>query len=353
MALFILSRRQHGLKSRRGRLFRLGFSGSTTETLEGFRFSPPEWTEHVPGLERDYELMRNYGSECGCGNWSIDLESFVMKGRWLGTLGVLAGLCIAPGSAKAEVCPAGKCPVADYQFQNSRSSSVPGAPDLSDVSDNSVPNTFMADTVDGTPQTVLAFPNQNGLSLGVSGLIPDSETYTIVLLVSLDAVSGFRKYMDFKSRTADIGLYETVGSLQLYPHTDGISLPIIAGRYMQIVLTRNGLTSTAVGYVDGVQQFLVTDTSPSSGQISAGQLFFFLDDFACCGDGESSSGKVARLRIWNTVLSDGEVAALDREPAPVASTAAPATSAWGSVVLMTLLAATGIWRNRVRVSPKH
>ena len=47
---------------------------------------------------------------------------------------------------------------ADYQFQDTRASSVSGAPELSDLVGLGGPNTFITESVSGAPRRVLAFP---------------------------------------------------------------------------------------------------------------------------------------------------------------------------------------------------
>ncbi len=50
--------------------------------------------------------------------------------------------------------------VADYQFNNALSSSIPDVPELVN-NGSSGTNTFITDTVDGQSRTVLQFPNGN------------------------------------------------------------------------------------------------------------------------------------------------------------------------------------------------
>ena len=57
-------------------------------------------------------------------------------------------------------------PKADYQFQNTRSTSVGSAPALTDIGPGT--NTFTTTTVDGTSRKVLSFPQGNGVKLSPS-----------------------------------------------------------------------------------------------------------------------------------------------------------------------------------------
>ena len=89
--------------------------------------------------------------------------------------------------------------VADYQFQSTRSSTVPGAPDLVDVGGA---NTFITDTVDEVTRTVLSFPYDSGLSLSPTTSIVSSKSYSIVLLCRLDNITSpvdpWVRLVDFK-----------------------------------------------------------------------------------------------------------------------------------------------------------
>ena len=118
--------------------------------------------------------------------------------------------------------PAQATLTADYQFENTRASSIP-APTLTDLGAG---NTFITDTVDAVSRIVLQFPQGNGLSLSPTlGVIP-SGTYTIVLLFRFTTVSGFRKIVDFKSGTSDNGLYNLDSHLAFFPVVTGLATPI-------------------------------------------------------------------------------------------------------------------------------
>lgn len=214
-----------------------------------------------------------------------------------------------PGFAELEVI--GPAPqtttatlTADYQFQNTLNSSVAGAPALTNLGNN----TFATAMVDGASRPVLKFAENDGLSLApTTGVIPGSE-YSIVVLFSFNSVSGYRRIVDFRSGASENGLYVHNGNLNLYPATDSSSTPIAANAFVQVVLTRDANRSV-VGYVNGVQQFAFTDTAGYAMIDNRNTLRFFRDD-----GGEASAGSVARIRIYNGVLSPVEVARLDRLP---------------------------------------
>ena len=193
----------------------------------------------------------------------------------------------------------------DYQFQNTRSSSVGSPPDLADLGTNS----FTTATVDGTSRTVLTFSQNNGLSLSsTSGVIPN-DTYSIVVLFSFEQTSSYRRIIDFKNGSSDNGLYQSYGHLYFYPPGYGSSAPISANTYAQVVITRDS-SGTVTGYVDGTQQFQFSDSS-NYGVISNNTLRFFRDDGSYS---EASAGSVARIRIYDGPLTATQVSALSRLP---------------------------------------
>jgi len=194
---------------------------------------------------------------------------------------------------------------ADYQFQNTRNSSVGTAAALADLGTNS----FTSAVVDGTSTTVLTFSQGDGVSLTpTSGVVPN-DNYTIVMLFSLQTTSGYRRLIDFKNAASDNGLYVQSGRLNFYPSAAGTPVSIPANTWVQVVLTRDQ-TGTVTGYVDGVQQFQFSDTS-SHGVISSNTLRFFRDN---SGTFEASAGSVARIRLYNGALTASQVAALSRLP---------------------------------------
>jgi YD repeat-containing protein len=193
---------------------------------------------------------------------------------------------------------------ADYQFQNSRSSSVGSPPALTDLGTNS----FTTATVDGTSRTVLSFAQNNGLSLSPTTGVVGSNTYSIVMLFSVSTTSSFRRIADFKNGTSDTGLYVVNGKLYLYNASQASSVSIAANTYVQVVLTRDS-AGTITGYVDGVQQIQFADSGGLGSINSSNTLRFFRDDGT-----EASAGAVARIRLYDDALTASQVTALSRLP---------------------------------------
>ncbi len=249
---------------------------------------------------------------------------------------LVAGMTLASVPASAAL-------VADYQFIEDLSSSVPGAPDLVPLGGGG----FVTTTVDGLPVHGWSFPEQSGLDLDVSGLL-GSDVYTVVMLFEAQEVYDWAKLLDTQDRVIDEGLYYEDYDLGFYDEAYGDTDLIVSGRYYQVAVTRDAVDSY-VGYVDGAQQFSFTDTSDYAVITGANRLVFFRDDLDT-GDGENTAGTVVRIRIYDNALSPAEVAALDRLTAAQTGTLpVPSLGRAGIVVLVALIAVAAAFVLRRRL----
>ena len=194
---------------------------------------------------------------------------------------------------------------ADYQFQDTRSSSVGTAPTLTDIPST---NTFTTDTVDGTSRKVLSFLEGNGLKLSpasdvVSNYNSSFNAYTIVAQFKFASVTGYRRIIDFKNGTSDNGLYVDDGNLEFFRATpvSGTGAPIAQDTYVEVMLTRNR-SGTVAGYVNRELQFVFTDTSNDAVIDANNALRFFRDNESGGVTTEHSAGSVARIRLYNDAL---------------------------------------------------
>ena len=222
-------------------------------------------------------------------------------------------ICVAvAASSMVLVAPSLAALVADYQFNNNLQSSVGSPPDLQNIGGG---NSFVTDMVSGQSRTVLHFPQGGGVLLSPTSGVISNGIYTIVVLFRFDEIDfGYKRIVSFKSPIEDTGLYSSQrttsidAQLNFYDSsaTDhfGASAVIRAGAYVQVVLTRDG-SGTVVGYADGAQQFTFVDAS-NDGVIVGDTLRFFKDN-----TDEESAGAVARIALFDTVLSAAEVAALN------------------------------------------
>jgi hypothetical protein len=236
----------------------------------------------------------------------------------------LAGATIAGLWSLGAALPAKAAVVANYQFQNTLASTIPTAPDLVPF----VLGSYAPAIIGGTPTTVYNFGQDEGLSLDTTELI--SDNYTIAALFSFDDISGYRKILDFKNLTSDTGLYTLGGQLNFY--NEAIDGPTVGpGTFFEALLTRDSSTKLVSAYFDGTPVFSFTDSADLAVISTDNLLNIFQDDLAV--PGENSSGSVAGLRIFNNVLKDAEVAALDLHtpsavPGPLPLFGAAAAFGW-------------------------
>jgi len=203
--------------------------------------------------------------------------------------------------------PVGGSLKADYQFNGDLNSSVPGAPPATNLTGSGGPNSFAQDAVDGYTRTTLRFPFNSGVSVSTAGVIPNNS-FTIVFLFKLDAVTGFRRIIDFKNGTSDDGGYIQDGRIEDEPITNAQIEP---STYIQVAVVRDASGNVRV-YRDGFLKFTLNPNDDGSLISPDNILRFFQDDLvSCC---EASAGNVARIRLYDIPLTTPQIQALDRLP---------------------------------------
>ena len=292
------------LTTRIGQNARLNFSGTSGQVVTVVVSSNTIGSTTVALLKPDGTTLTSTTSSATAFNLAAStLPSTGTYSVNVDPAGINAGsitlMLYDPGSSSATL-------QVDYRFQNTLTSTVGSPPALTNLGSNS----FNSATVDGTSTTVLSFAQNDGVSFSpITGVI-SSNSYSIVMLFSVQQVSGWRRLVDFKNATTDNGLYIENGKLYLYPSASGSSTSIAANTYVQVVVTRNAV-GTVIGYVNGTQQFQFTDTSSHAVISTANTIRFFRDDNSAS---EASAGSVARIRLYDGALTAAQVAALDRLP---------------------------------------
>lgn len=248
-------------------------------------------------------------------------------------LGLVSSLCAGLASAATLK--------AEYQFDNSLSSSQSGAPVL--VAANPYgSNVFLTDTVLGQSRTVYATngttATQAGLRLSATGLVSATD-YSLDMVFSLtDGGPAYKRL--FQTGTNDNGLYVDLdGKLNTYATGSNAGLAFSMNTYHHLVLTVSGGNLTKV-WLDGTLSHTVTTnvlniTAPGSA------LSFFIDDA-----GEFANARTALIRMWDGTLTNGEVAAL--AAAPLASQATQDIPEPSPLVLLALGLGLAAWTTRRR-----
>ncbi|CAN5753559.1 hypothetical protein BH11PLA1_BH11PLA1_08100 [soil metagenome] len=222
------------------------------------------------------------------------------------SMGVSALVVSAFGLAGAQA----QTPVAAYYFQNTLASSV-GGPTLVAV-DPLAQSGFEDALISGNARRVYrfsgssGFANNAGLTLDTSTLIAPN-VYSVEMVLSMDATTGYRRLIDVANRSSDTGAYyDPNNHLDVYNVAAGATT-VDAPLYNHVVYTVGAGTITA--YLNGVQEFSVNSALMDINN-PANLLTFFLDD----GINEYSSGRIALLRVYNQVLTGDQVATLAQNP---------------------------------------
>jgi hypothetical protein len=167
-----------------------------------------------------------------------------------------------------------------------------------------------------------AFGDNQGLTLG-SPLLTDAATYSIEMRLRLNAVrssnnSNWIKLIDFKNGTTDNGLYSfdddadaTHSKLEFIPSVSALDV-FEPGQFVHIVITRDGTTKDVVAYGNGSAQLLYTDAGDLGVFSGPGQIMRFWQDDSTLT--EAGPGEIDFIRIYDSVLTDGEVSALVAVP---------------------------------------
>jgi hypothetical protein len=200
--------------------------------------------------------------------------------------------------------------VRDYQFQGTRTSSVPGDP-LIDVGGF---NSFQQDTVMGVPRQVLTFPQDSGVQISPTGLGGStSPAYSAVTTFRLDTVSGYVRILDPSNGTDDFGFYTQSGKARYVgANVDyvGDSAVLADGIYATVAITSQPSPTRTRFYVNGSLQLDDTKTEP----VIADTLRFFKDNVTGASTGEDSAGAVSCIRVYSGVLSDADVGGIGASP---------------------------------------
>lgn len=230
----------------------------------------------------------------------------------------MSALSLAGGAHAAAVL------VHDYQLNGTLADSL-GGPSLVAISAGGPNGTIGANG--------FSFPANSGLQLS-NGLF-NAADYSIEMAFSFDAVSSWRRILDFKNRTTDYGLYNYNTAIQFYPFTTGTGI-FSPGGMVNIIITRDDVTNAFNIYANGENILSRIDANDDAVFSTSGQLArFFVDDLRV--PNEASAGFVDKIRFFDGVLTATEARCL-QTGSPEACGVAPG----GSVPVPGTLALAGL-----------
>lgn len=219
--------------------------------------------------------------------------------------------------------------MATYTFNNTLAAQQAGVTALTAV-DPTGTSGYQTETVFGSSRTTYNFNGdanppsmQGGLDLNTTGLI-SSNMYSVEMVLSFTGGTGWRRLLDSLDRQSDDGLYIDPGNnLDVFPSGAGAGAPFTANTFFDVFVTVDP-SNVVTGYLDGTQQFSVPSTALV---IATNTLGFFLDNTVGGGQGEWSSGNIALIKIFNSVLTPDQVAAESADPfqGPVGTAPEPGT----------------------------
>lgn len=129
-------------------------------------------------------------------------------------------------------------------------------------------------------------------------------TYTIEIYFRLDTTTGYKKLIDFNNLTADAGLYNFNGKLNLYPSFSSDSL-MGPNTYQYVALTRDNASKKMYIYHNNTVAGSYNDSTDKYIYGVNKRLIFFRDD---TGTGnEQTGGAVALVAISNTAMDSTSI----------------------------------------------
>jgi hypothetical protein len=187
--------------------------------------------------------------------------------------------------------------VHDYQLNGTLADAL-GGPSLTAINAGGPNGTIGA--------TGFSFPANSGLQLAGGSFNPGN--YTIEMTFSFDAISGWRRIIDFKDRATDRGLYNYFGAIQFYPDTTGSGI-FTPGGSVNIIISRDDATDAFNIYASGVNILSRIDSNNDAVFDTPNNLVnFFRDDTQV--PNEASSGFVDMIRIYDSAITSQQAACL-------------------------------------------
>lgn len=199
-------------------------------------------------------------------------------------------------------------PVADYDLNIGLSDLRGNGATLVKVGPGDI--SFGPVQVFGSNRQALAVPSGAGLRLDSAALLP-LDSYSIALWVSLSSTLSYAKLVDTNNLASDLGLYAQGTDLRYFTAGSTDNEAFTADTFHHVVVTRAS-DGSYTGYLDGRQQFRFADASNDQlTAIAADRVLHFLRDDNTTSNGEESAAQLLRIRLYDSVLSPADVAAID------------------------------------------
>ncbi|MDB9466963.1 Calx-beta domain-containing protein, partial [Dolichospermum circinale] len=185
-----------------------------------------------------------------------------------------------------------------YSWDTNFVSSINSSPILDPVD---TLGTDTTDTVFGQAgKSVYRFASNSGLLLNDPNI--PINNYSIELVFTFDATTGYRKIIDFSDRVSDKGLYVLNNSLVFYAETAAVGT-LVSG-YNHLVFSRASNNTTII-YLNGNEVLSFNDTNGLADLSPNGDLYLFVDDTEVSG--EHSAGNVSFIGLYSSVLTAAQV----------------------------------------------
>lgn len=216
------------------------------------------------------------------------------------SLALVGGLLALASSAEAASLEG------DYRFDDNLSSSLAGAPPLTTI--GPAISLFETRVVNGADDRVLTFPEGNGVQLP-AGVIDPAE-YSVIATFELDDTDSYRRIIQFDTYDADsdAGFYNYSTELDFYSvaadEVEGPPGALANDVFADITFTR-AADKTIHAYAGDAEQLTLIDGADEA-RIGIDGLRFFKDN----SNTEESAGSVARIRVYDGVLTPAEIATI-------------------------------------------
>jgi PEP-CTERM motif len=161
--------------------------------------------------------------------------------------------------------------------------------------------------------------------LNISSALSNVSNYSLLMDFSFTDLTSYRKIVDFQNLASDAGFYDLSQLLNFYPITNSIATVFDPNVQVRVVLTRDSITNTVNGYVNGVLGITFTDSSSIATFSGTNGIIRFFEDDNPTGQREASGGLATRISIYDGALTGSEVSALGTPSGPTTGTPEPST----------------------------